>query len=315
MNETMAGRMQAWVEDLQQRIVSALEEVDPSATFLRDRWHRPSGGGGLTMVIEEGAVFEKGGVNTSAVHGDLPEQTAALLGIAPAPFFATGISLVIHPRSPRVPTVHANFRYFAIGDDLARPDDAWFGGGADLTPYYPELEDVRHFHRVWRDVCDRHPVADYHALKKRCDEYFFLPHRDEARGVGGIFYDYIRGDAEAAMAFTVDAGDHFIDAYLPIVRRRMDEPYGERERSFQKLRRGRYVEFNLLFDRGTRFGIQTDGRTESILMSLPPDVAWRYDWTPEPGSAEARAMEFLKPRDWLGDDPGEVLRRREGIAD
>lgn len=307
--------MQLWVEDLQLRIVSALEKVDGAQSFRQDRWERAEGGGGLSMVIEEGAVFEKGGVNTSAVHGDLPAKTASLLGIEPAPFFATGLSLVIHPRSPHVPTVHANFRYFAIGDDLSDPTDYWFGGGADLTPYYPELDDVRHFHRVWKAACDRHPVVSYEALKKRCDEYFYLPHRSEARGVGGIFFDYLRSDPSAARAFTIDAGEQFLEAYLPIVERRKDADYGDRERRFQKLRRGRYAEFNLLFDRGTRFGIQTDGRTESILMSLPPAVEWTYDWRPEPGSPEERAITYLQPHDWL--DPGveNELAAREGTAD
>lgn len=311
----MAGRMQGWVSDLQLRIVAALEQVDGSAAFRRDPWERNGGGGGLTMVIEDGAVFEKGGVNVSAVHGELPARTAGLLGIDPAPFFATGLSLVIHPRSPHVPTVHANFRYFAIGEDLASPHDAWFGGGADLTPYYPVLGDVRHFHSVWKTVCDRHDIADYDALKHRCDEYFYLPHRNEARGVGGVFYDYLRGDAEEAFAFTHDAGEHFLEAYLPIVERRRGDAYGQRERDFQKLRRGRYVEFNLLFDRGTRFGIETEGRTESILMSLPPDVGWRYDWKPRANSREARSAMFFHPHDWLSEPLHDLQWSDEGSAD
>lgn len=297
---SMAGRMQRLVEALQQEICAALEELDGEVAFRRDPWERPGGGGGLTAVIEEGRVFEKGGVNTSAVHGVLPERMARMLGVEEAPFFATGISLVLHPRNPYVPTVHANFRYFALGDDLTRPDDCWFGGGADLTPYYPDIEDVRHFHATWKEVCDRHAgVADYAAFKRACDAYFYLPHRNETRGVGGIFYDYLRGDAEALFAFTEAAGRAFLPAYLPVVRRWAEHPYGDRERRYHALRRGRYVEFNLLFDRGTRFGIETDGRTESILMSLPPQVAWRYDWSPEPGTPEADARWFFEPRDWL----------------
>ena len=311
----MAARMQRLVERQQQDIVSAIEAADGAARFRRDKWQREDGGGGLTMVIEDGRVFEKGGVNTSAVYGMLPETTARLLGIKAAPFFATGVSLVIHPRSPYVPTVHANFRYFGIGADLDNPDDEWFGGGADLTPYFPYLEDARHFHAVWKDVCGRHPIVDYDALKHRCDEYFFLPHRGEARGVGGIFYDYLRADPEAAYEFTRDAGDHFIEAYVPIVERRRDVVYGDREVDFQKLRRGRYAEFNLLFDRGTRFGVETGGRTESILMSLPPEVSWRYDRRPEEGSIEALASRFYAAHDWLSPRSDHLRMPYEGTTD
>ncbi len=299
----MAYRVQRFVEALQTRICKALERLEGAARFRSDAWQREGGGGGLTRVLEDGEVFEKAGVNTSAVHGLLPEKMARVLGVERARFFATGLSLVLHPRSPYVPTVHANFRYFALGEDLLRPDDQWFGGGADLTPCYPSLEDARHFHRAWKQVCDRHPgVADYAAFKKACDDYFYLPHRGEARGVGGIFYDYLRDDPEGAFHFTREAGRAFLGAYLPLVERRKDRPFGERERRYQALRRGRYVEFNLLFDRGTRFGIETQGRTESILMSLPPDVAWRYDWRPAPGTPEADAERFFQPRDWLAPD-------------
>jgi coproporphyrinogen III oxidase len=301
----MAHRVQRFVEALQGSICKRLEQIDGRARFRLDRWERPGGGGGLTAVIEDGAVFEKGGVNTSAVHGRLPERMARVLGVDEAPFFATGVSLVIHPRSPYVPTVHANFRYFALGSDLFHPDDQWFGGGADLTPCYPVLDDVRHFHRVWKDVCDRHPgVADYARFKRQCDDYFFLPHRGEARGVGGIFYDYLRTDPEGTFLFMRDAGRAFVKAYVPIVERRKGQAYGAAEQAYQELRRGRYVEFNLLFDRGTKFGIETEGRTESILMSLPPRARWRYDWHPEPGTPEAEAQAFFAPRDWLADPPG-----------
>ena len=305
----MAHRMRRLVEDVQAEICDGLEALEERAAFRSDRWRREGGGGGLSRVLEGGDVWEKAGVNTSAVHGALPERMAQVLGVEAAPFFATGVSLVIHPRSPHVPTVHANFRYFALGDDLHQPTDQWFGGGADLTPYYPEMADVRHFHQTWKDVCDRHPrVADYATFKRQCDAYFYLPHRQEARGVGGIFYDYLRGspehdNPEALFRFSRDAGHAFLDAYLPIVRRRKDRPYGERERAYQAIRRGRYAEFNLLFDRGTKFGIETDGRTESILMSLPPHVQWRYDWRPAPGTPEAEAQGFFQARDWLALPP------------
>ncbi len=302
----MAHRMQRFVEALQLRIVRKLEEIDGSTSFRLDEWEREGGGGGLTAVIDDGEVFEKGGVNTSAVHGRLPDRMVKAFDVEPKPFFATGVSLVMHPRSPHVPTVHANFRYFALGDDLMNPDDQWFGGGADLTPYYPHLEDAQHFHRVWKNVCDRHDVADYDAFKKECDDYFYLPHRGEARGVGGIFYDYLREDPEGTFFFSREAGRRFLDSYVPIVERRIDTPYSDAEREYQHIRRGRYVEFNLLFDRGTKFGIETRGRTESILMSLPRSVQWRYDWSPEPGSLEDRVQWFFTDRDWLSLDASDA---------
>ncbi|CAN5606122.1 oxygen-dependent coproporphyrinogen oxidase [soil metagenome] len=325
----LGHRMKRFVEALQTRICREIERLEHAhggtATFRQDQWTRvdsegADGGGGLSRVIEDGVVIEKGGVNVSEVYGRLPEAAArALLARAgaevrgKAQFFATGISLVLHPRNPFVPTVHANFRYFALGEgdslDLFDPADQWFGGGADLTPYYPNLEDTRHFHTVWKRTCDDHPdVADYDAFKKWCDEYFYLPHRKEARGVGGIFFDHVRGardgsrDMEGAFHFVRNAGRAFTGAYLPIAERRADTPYSDAERSFQALRRGRYAEFNLAYDRGTRFGLETDGRTESILMSLPPTVNWRYDWRPEPGTKEAKATWYFQPRDWLSND-------------
>lgn len=297
--ESMAARMHAMVSGAQRRITDAIESSDGDAQFRADEWEREEGGGGLTMVLEDGRVFEKAGVNTSAVYGVMPEDTARLLGADSAPFFATGVSLVIHAKSPFVPTVHANFRYFAMGEDLGNPTDFWFGGGADLTPVYPFVADARHFHQAWKNVCDEHDVADYDRFKTRCDEYFFLPHRDETRGIGGIFYDYLRGDQEALYSFSEAAADRFIEAYLPIVERRLSHPFGDEHRSFQELRRGRYAEFNLLFDRGTRFGIQTGGRTESILISLPPRARWVYDYVPSSGSPESEALGYFRPFDWL----------------
>lgn len=283
----------AYFQDLQDRICAGLEEVDGTARFREDGWQRDGGGGGRTRVLAEGAVFEKAGVNFSEVFGQFSEEFAAQIPGSGRDFTATGISLVLHPRSPLVPTVHANFRF------LTRGDRQWFGGGADLTPYYPFRADVIHFHRVWKDVCTRHaPLIDYTRLKTWCDEYFFLPHRNEARGVGGIFFDYLEGDLDKAFAFVRDAGDHFLEAYVPIVRRRKAEAFTLAQRAFQEFRRGRYVEFNLLYDRGTLFGLKTGGRVESILMSLPPVVRWHYDYQPEPGSREAELYEYLKPRDW-----------------
>jgi len=286
-------RADAWFRDLQARICAALETEDGHAQFKTDRWERPGGGGGITRVLVDGDLFEKGGVNTSAVHGQFKPELAATLPGDGLEFFACGVSLVIHPRSPMVPTVHANFRC------LRRGAVSWFGGGADLTPFYPEREDVLHFHRTWKAACDQHDPAYYPRFKQWCDEYFFLPHRGETRGVGGIFFDQLHSDPERDLAFVTDAGNAFLDAYLPIVRRRREAPFGERERAFQLLRRGRYVEFNLLYDRGTMFGLKTDGRTESILMSLPPLVRWDYDVHFPPGSREARLQEWLKPTDWL----------------
>ncbi len=292
--------MKTFAEGLQDEMCRALEEYESAAQFHEDAWEHREGGGGVSRVLEGGRVFEKAGVNVSAVEGHLPSRMADVLGVKSGPFYATGISLVIHPRSPFIPSVHANFRYLSLGQDRMRPADEWFGGGADMTPYYPELEDAKHFHRTWREVCARHPaVADYPSFKKKCDEYFYLPHRREARGIGGIFYDYARERPEATFAFTKDAGAAFLPAYLPIVDRHKDRQFGERERAFQAMRRGRYVEFNLLYDRGTKFGLETGGRIDSILMSLPPAVAWPYRIDVEEGSPEARARWYFQPRDWL----------------
>jgi coproporphyrinogen III oxidase len=286
----------AYFRDLQDRICAGLAEIDGMAGFREDIWLREEGGGGRTRMLADGGVFEKAGVNFSAVFGQLSPEFAAQVPGEGRAFTATGISVVVHPRTPMVPTVHANFRY------LTKGDKRWFGGGADLTPYYPFRQDVIHFHRVWHDVCARHgPPVDYARFKKWCDEYFFLSHRGEARGVGGVFFDYLEGDFAALLNFVKDCGNAFLDAYLPIVRRRKDLAYTERERAFQEIRRGRYVEFNLIHDRGTLFGLKTGGRIESILMSLPPVARWLYDFQLQPGSREAELLEYLTPRDWANE--------------
>lgn len=296
MNQELDLKLQTqeFFAALQDKICLALEAADGEARFREDLWERAGGGGGRTRVMENGAVFEKAGVNFSAVEGTLPEEFAQKLGGGDArEFFATGVSLVLHPLNPYVPTVHANFRY------LERGDAGWFGGGADLTPYYPFREDVVHFHRTLKQACDRHDAADYPKFKKWCDDYFTIKHRDEMRGVGGVFFDYLKGDLEAIFAFVRDVGESFLPAYLPIVEKRRGISFGEREREFQLIRRGRYVEFNLVYDRGTTFGLETRGRTESILMSLPPLARWNYDYHPTPGTPEAEAWAYYQPHDWL----------------
>jgi coproporphyrinogen III oxidase len=292
----MHARAVDYLRGLQDRICAGLAAADGGAAFREDAWQRPGGGGGRTRVIENGAVFEKGGVNFSEVFGEFPPEFAKTLPGDGTKFTATGVSLVIHPRSPLVPTVHANFRFLTHGSK------AWFGGGADLTPYYPFKEDVVHFHRVWKRVCDAHSaVADHAKMKRDCDEYFFLKHRNECRGVGGIFFDYLDA-TEAVFDFVRAAGDAFLEAYVPIVERRKGLTWTPEERFFQEVRRGRYVEFNLVYDRGTVFGLKTDGRTESILMSLPPVVRYLYDYRPVPGSREAELSDYwLKPRDWANE--------------
>jgi coproporphyrinogen III oxidase len=291
----MLDQTSSYFRDLQDRICGGLEQADGWGHFREDAWERPGGGGGRSRLLTDGGVFEKAGVNFSLVHGAVPEALAREWG-GGGEFQATGISLVLHPRNPFVPTVHANFRFLTHGERW------WFGGGADLTPYYPFREDVIHFHRTWKRVCEAHaPTIDYAQLKNWCDEYFHLKHRDEPRGVGGIFFDNLTGDLDRLFAFVRDAGDAFLGSYLPIVERRRHIAYSTRERFWQEYRRGRYVEFNLLYDRGTVFGLKTGGRTESILMSLPPAVRFVYDYQPTPGSREAELYEFLKPRDWANE--------------
>lgn len=288
---------------LQDSICNALAAED-GMSFIEESWDRPGGGGGRSRVLEEGNIIEKGGVNFSHVHGEglPPSATAARPELAGRSFQAMGVSLVIHPRNPYIPTSHANVRFFIAEKDGAEPV-WWFGGGFDLTPYYGFEEDVVHWHQVSKKACDPFGEDVYAKYKKWCDEYFYLKHRDEPRGVGGLFFDDLNEwGFEKSFDFMQSAGNHYIDAYLPIIQRRKDIPYGERERDFQCYRRGRYVEFNLVYDRGTIFGLQTGGRTESILMSLPPLVKWRYNWSPETGSDEAKLYEnFLQPKDWLGD--------------
>ena len=281
---------------LQERIVSALEAVDGNG-FGRDAWTRDGGGGGITRVLEAGNVFERGGVNLSRVHGrELPPSaSAARPQLAGRPYEAAGISLVLHPRNPFCPTVHFNLRFFACGETW------WFGGGMDLTPYYGTEEDARHFHATCKQALAPFGEDYYPRFKRWCDEYFYLRHRREPRGIGGIFFDDLaERDLDFSFRLARAVGDAFLPAYLPILERRRNTPFGERERAFQLYRRGRYVEFNLIYDRGTLFGLQSGGRTESILMSLPPHTAWRYDWRPEPGSPEEKLYtEFLKARDWV----------------
>ncbi len=298
-----AATVKTYLEALQTRIVDALEAFD-GQPFARDAWERPLGGGGVTRVIEEGRFFERGGCNFSHVMGGTlpPSATANRPELAGRSFEAMGVSLVLHPRNPYCPTVHMNVRFF-----IAEAPDTdpvwWFGGGMDLTPYYPFEDDVRHFHRTCREALLPWGEAEYQRLKDWCDRYFFLKHRNEPRGVGGLFFDDHGADGKIpfddAFALTRSVGDAFLAAYLPVAERRRDVAYGERERDFQAYRRGRYVEFNLVFDRGTLFGLQSGGRTESILMSMPPIVKWRYDWQPEPGSPEATLYtDYLRPRDW-----------------
>jgi coproporphyrinogen III oxidase len=294
MHDALKSRMQALIERAQDEICRALEAEDGTHRFREDPWTRPGGGGGRTRVLEGGSVFEKAGVNTSVVHGELPEAFAKRLHGDGTRFFAAGISLVLHPRSPLVPTVHANFRFIVQGSR------AWFGGGADLTPYYLFEEDARHFHATWKEACERYEVGAYARFKEACDRYFWLKHRQEARGVGGIFFEDMKGDLERELAFVESCANAFVPSYVPIVQRRKGLPYTPEQRAWQEVRRGRYVEFNLVYDRGTTFGLETQGRTESILMSLPPVVRWNYDFHPQAGTEEARLVEVLRqPRGWV----------------
>ncbi|WP_434632593.1 oxygen-dependent coproporphyrinogen oxidase [Chromobacterium sp. CV08] len=302
MSHPHSDAVKAFLLDLQDRICSALEQADGQGRFVEDAWNREAGGGGRSRVMTAGAVFEQAGVNFSHVHGDaLPASaTAHRPELAGRRFEAMGVSLVIHPSNPHVPTSHANVRFFIAEKDGEAPV-WWFGGGFDLTPFYPVAEDVVHWHATARDLCQPFGADVYPRYKRWCDEYFHLKHRNEARGVGGLFFDDLNEwGFDKSFAFMRAVGDGYLDAYLPIVARRRAAAWGDRERQFQLYRRGRYVEFNLVWDRGTLFGLQSGGRTESILMSMPPLVRWEYGYQPEPGSPEARLYtDFLPPRDWV----------------
>lgn len=294
---------QSYIRNLQNEICQALEQADGKAQFEEDVWERPGGGGGQTRVIRGGNVLEKGGVNISSVHGQLPDVLKQQLGVEQADFFACGLSLVLHPLSPMVPTVHANFRYFEMYDGKGERVDCWFGGGMDLTPYYLWPEDAVHFHQTIKQASDPFGQHLYPDFKEACDRYFFNKHRNEARGIGGVFFDYLKpgkmGLSEQEWyQYTTAMGNTFLPAYLPILEKRKSETYGEAEVNWQQIRRGRYVEFNLIHDKGTAFGLRSNGRTESILMSLPATVRWEYNHQPEAGSQEAALLKWLEPRDW-----------------
>lgn len=300
----MKDKFYAYIQDLQNRITTKLESVDSVAKFKEDLWERPEGGGGRTRVIENGKVFEKGGVNISAVHGKLPKSMQVYFNVDDVDFYACGLSLVIHPKSPMVPTVHANWRYFEMYDQHGTVVDSWFGGGQDLTPYYLFEEDAVHFHHTCKMACNKYHLNFYPEFKKRCDDYFYNTHRNESRGIGGLFFDYCKATDNMTMQnwydFVTEVGDSFLEAYVPIVEKRKILTYTKAQREWQEIRRGRYVEFNLVHDKGTLFGLKTNGRIESILMSLPPHVQWVYDHHPKKGSEEEKLVHVLQnPRNWV----------------
>tara|TARA_B100000768_G_scaffold176170_1_gene188550 strand:+ start:6513 stop:7418 length:906 start_codon:yes stop_codon:yes gene_type:complete len=300
----MKEQFYQYIENLQDSITSKIEEVDGLAKFEEDIWQRQEGGGGRTRVIENGAIFEKGGVNISAVHGELPEVLRKQFNVDEGTFFACGLSLVLHPINPMIPTVHANWRYFEMYDTTGKMVTQWFGGGQDLTPYYLFDEDAIHFHTVCKNVCDSYSPDFYSTFKKNCDDYFWNAHRDEARGVGGLFFDYLKATNSFTILdrynFVTAVGASFLDSYLPIVQKRKDISFTILQKDWQEIRRGRYVEFNLVHDRGTLFGLKTNGRIESILMSLPPVVQWKYNHHPEKESEEERLIIVLRnPKEWL----------------
>ena len=287
--------IERFYRDFQTRFAAGIADLDGVAGFESDRWEREGGGGGDTRILSAGRHIEKAAVNFSAVHGATPRQLSERMAAMGDRFYATGVSIIVHPVNPYAPTFHANVRYFESDGG-----NAWFGGGADLTPYYLFEEDAHHFHRILREACDRHAVADHPAWKQTCDEYFHLAHRGEARGVGGLFFDHLTDRVDEVWDFQRDLSDHLLDAYLPILERRIHIPFGARETEWHRIRRGRYVEFNLVWDRGTKFGLETGGRTESILASLPPHACWFYDHEPDPGTPEAQLLDLLRdrPRDW-----------------
>jgi coproporphyrinogen III oxidase len=287
--------IEAFYRAFQGRFADGIERLDGAATFEADVWTRDGGGGGDTRILVGGRHIEKAAVNFSAVHGDTPQKMSERMAAMGERFYATGVSIIVHPRNPYAPTFHANVRYFESDDGRA-----WFGGGADLTPYYLFPEDAQHFHRVLANACDRHPVANHVEWKQACDEYFHLSHRGEARGIGGLFFDHLTERLDEVWSFQQDLAASLLDAYGPILERRIETPYGERESTWHRIRRGRYVEFNLVWDRGTKFGLETGGRTESILASLPPHASWSYDHEPESGTPEAELLEMIRgrPQDW-----------------
>lgn len=300
----MKDKFFTYIQELQDTITKKLETLDGKAKFHQDIWKRPQGGGGQTRVIENGNIFEKGGVNISAVHGVLPKSMQNYFNVGDVNFFACGLSLVIHPKSPMIPTVHANWRYFEMYNKDNQMIDSWFGGGQDLTPYYLFEEDAKHFHQICKKACDKHNPEFYKDYKKQCDTYFYNTHRNEARGIGGLFFDYCKATKALSMEnwynFVTEVGNSFLEAYVPIVEKRKNIPYTQAQRKWQEIRRGRYVEFNLVHDKGTLFGLKTNGRIESILMSLPPHVQWVYDHQPEKGSEEEKLLHILKtPIDWV----------------
>ena len=300
----MKDQFYQYIEKLQDQITSQLETLDGVARFEEDLWTRTEGGGGKTRVIQNGAVFEKGGVNISKVFGELPEALRKQFGVKEGNFFACGLSLVLHPINPFVPTVHANWRYFEMYNDAGELVTQWFGGGQDLTPYYLFEEDAQHFHKVCKTACDKHAAAFYPKFKQTCDEYFWNAHRNEARGIGGLFFDYLKETEEITIQdrfnFVTEVGNSFLESYVPIAQKRKEIPFTRAHKDWQEIRRGRYVEFNLVHDRGTLFGLKTNGRIESILMSLPPIVQWKYDHHPEEHSEEERLLKILQsPREWI----------------
>lgn len=300
----MKDKFYTYIQQLQDTITSKLEAVDGSATFQEDIWKRTEGGGGRTRVIENGEIFEKGGVNISKVFGELPEALRKQFGVESGDFFACGLSLVLHPKNPFIPTVHANWRYFEMYDGDGNIVTQWFGGGQDLTPYYLFEEDAVHFHTICKEACDKHDNGFYPKFKETCDNYFWNAHRNEARGIGGLFFDYLKETEKISIEdrydFVTEVGNSFLNSYVPIVEKRKVNTYNKTHKDWQEVRRGRYVEFNLVHDRGTLFGLKTNGRIESILMSLPPVVQWVYNQEPEKDSKEAALLEVLaKPKNWV----------------
>ena len=300
----MKDKFYTYIQQLQDTITSKLEAVDGGAKFKEDNWKRIEGGGGRTRVIENGNIFEKGGVNISKVFGELPEALRKQFGVEGGDFFACGLSLVLHPINPFIPTVHANWRYFEMYDGEGNIVTQWFGGGQDLTPYYLFDEDAIHFHSVCKDACDKHSKEFHPKFKETCDKYFWNTHRNEARGIGGLFFDYLKTTEQFSMQdrynFVTEVGNSFLNSYVPIVEKRKEITYNREQKDWQEVRRGRYVEFNLVHDRGTLFGLKTNGRIESILMSLPPVVQWVYNQEPVEGSEEAKLLEVLaEPKNWV----------------